>query len=231
MRPYLNDFEKRIEPFKKESVLTVIENSSSKMFLENILAVVKSSYPSWQDIKSRLINNSATYGWLKVGVNKNETLRELTLKLGLRANVNLVWNAPVEAMRHMENNPTEVYYDSTTKFIIKLDKWIKYNLDVPFGVLLIPDFRHLYPNRFKEFVEFYGLQDLKLDPSLPLRRLKSKLNSFGIKTLDVTQFLSSSDQENLIFPDDGHMNAAAHRIIAAALADWLQNSMGISPNK
>ena len=231
MRPFLNDFEQPINYSVSASAPTVAAKTARRRLFDKLSRTVESASPTWLGIKARLINNSAVYGWMKVGINNNPTLRELTLKLGLRANVNLVRNAPVQVMRQMADNPSDVLFNSTTEFIAKLQQWIGKNLGVPFGVVLIPNFRQLYPDRFKDFVEYYGYQDLNLDPALPLRRLKAKLNEAGVKTLDVTQALSSSAADGLMFPDDGHMNARGHEIVASALSDWLESSLGVYPRK
>ena len=231
MRPFLNDFEQPINYSVSASAPTVAAKTARRRLFDKLSRTVESASPTWLGIKARLINNSAVYGWMKVGINNNPTLRELTLKLGLRANVNLVRNAPVQVMRQMADNPSDVLFNSTTEFIAKLQHWIGKNLGVPFGVVLIPNFRQLYPDRFKDFVEYYGYQDLNLDPALPLRRLKAKLNEAGVKTLDVTQALSSSAADGLMFPDDGHMNARGHEIVASALSDWLESSLGVYPRK
>lgn len=232
MRPYLNDFEKPLNISSNKSKLKLINNKTAfKKFSDNINLAVSSSLPNWLEIKARLINNSATYGWLKIGINNISFLRQLTLKIGLRANVDLVRNAPVEVMRNMDNNPSEFLFDSTTEFVVKLNDWIRKNLNVPFGVVLIPSFRQLYPERFEKFVKFYGYQNLNLDPSLPLNKLREKLEEAGVKILDSSEHLMSSAEKELVFPDDGHLNARGHEIVSQAISDWLQNSLGVNPTK
>ncbi len=180
-------------------------------------------------IKGRLINNSAIYCWLKVGINGVPMFRKWALKAGLREDVALKDSAPPDVLRNLTKTPEDNVIHSTVDFTVALKDWIDSTLGVPFGVVLIPSHHQLDGASFARYERHLGFKQGELDASRPYRLLLRGLTARGITVLDTAPALMASDKF-LSFPDDGHMNATAHRIVAEEIAAWLPRKLGLDPD-
>ena len=228
----IGDYRQNIEEFSRPLNVNYIKVGDSKSAREKLmekmegLSVVADISPV--SIKSRLIKNSAFYSWLKVGINSIPLLHELTLKWGLRADVALADSLPVGLLRDTPKSPKDDLIDSTADFIAATRDWVAANLDVPFGVILIPSQHHLDRNRFERYMRHMGLFSDNYDPTRPYRRSLQALRAHKIDVLDMAPAMTSKNVP-LSFPDDGHTNATGHAIIAKELAKFLKSSLGLDP--
>lgn len=196
----------------------------------NLLSLRTIVPTSLTDIRSRLIVSSATYGWLKEGVTSLPLLRKWTLALGLRQDIALVYTNPLALLRpYREGNPAIDRLRSTADYVARFRKLAHDMFDVPFGVVLFPNYHQMYPETFARYVHHHGLEGEDLDPLRPLDELTAALRARGIPVLDLLPTLKASGVEPLTFPDDGHLNAEAHGVAAAAIAAWLDGPLGIAP--
>lgn len=199
--------------------------------LRRALAGLGESAPaSAMALRARLIKSSALYGWLKVGIMGVAPLRDLTLKLGLRADVDLVYKQSLDLLRPPSPaNPSGDQIRSTADYAAAIGALVKGLFRVPFGVVLLPYPHQLYPDRFRRFVAHHGLAGEDLDPQRPLAQLKQALKARGIPVLDPTPALVAANDRRLTFPDDAHLNATAHAIVAERVAEWLALDIGVPP--
>jgi len=181
-------------------------------------------------LRARLIKNSAIYGWIKVGIMGVPVLRELTLRLGLRADLDLVYKQSLDLLRPQgPDNPTRRLIRSTAEYARAIGDMVRDTFAVPFGVVLLPAPQHIYPERFKRYERHFGLEDQDLDPVRPLAALAEKLEKLGLAVLNTLPALRAANDRPLVFPDDGHLNALAHAIVAREVAAWLARSLRVSP--
>lgn len=202
--------------------------SASSSLVGNIKTLRRVTEVGPINLKARMIKNSALYGWLKVEINSIPALRRLTLKWGLRADVARADSAPPDLMEDIPGNPNEVLIDSTADFAASLQSWVAANLKVPFAIALIPSHHHLNPRRFERYAEYLGRKPETLDPTRTHRRLLSALKAREVLVMDMEPVLTASDKF-LGFPDDGHMNAIAHDLVARELAAQIQGRFGLDP--
>jgi len=178
-------------------------------------------------IKTKLINNSAIYGWLKVGINGIPLLREKMLAWGLRADVADASGGPIELMRDMADNPTDELISGTAAFIARLRAWVRAELDAPLGVIIIPNQYQLAPERLSRLALHRGIDPGQLDAGRPARLFAEALAANGIPALNLTKPILAHDLKRYSFPDDAHVTPAVHRIIAENLADWLERELRV----
>lgn len=179
-------------------------------------------------LKTKLINNSAVYGWLKVGINDIPSLRRWTLEAGLRADVADAPGGPLDLMRDVSPNPADAYFTATADLIARFRDWARDTLDAPLGVVLIPNHYQMMPDRLLRLVDHRGLDPRSLDPARPERMFKNELAARGVPMLDVTPSLTAAEFATT-FPDDAHLTAPAHALIARRLAEWLNGTLGVEP--
>ena len=187
---------------------------------------------SFMALRARLIKNSAVYGWLKVGVMGIPALREWTLRLRLRADLDLVYKNSVDLLRPLgPQNPAPRLIASTANYVTALKDIVRESLGVPFGVVLLPNHHQIYPQRFERFVRHFGLQGQGLDPVPPIDALAATLRARDIPVLDTQPALRRANARMLVFPDDAHLNAEGHAIVAPAVAQWLVHDLHLSPER
>ncbi len=180
-------------------------------------------------IKGRLINNSAFYCWLKVGINGIPMFRQWMLEAGLREDVAFNDSAPPRMLRNGVETPDDFLIDNTVDFAVALKNWADTDLKVPFGIVLIPSHHHLNGPSFARYVQHLGFKEGELDATRPYRLLLKGLLAKGVPVLDTAPALTDSGKA-LSFPDDGHMNATAHGIVAREIAAWLPRELGLEPD-
>jgi hypothetical protein len=199
--------------------------------LRNALAEFGSAIPTdFQSVRARLLRSSALYGWFKVGITGIPVLRSWTLRRGLRADLDLVKNYDINLLKPYTNdNPGYGKILSTADYVFAMGRMVERKFGVPFGVVILPSHHQLHPAAFRRFVSHYGLGDQDLDPVRPLRALQRALEGHQVRTLDAFKVLRASGVPRLTFPDDGHLNATAHAIVAKKLAQWIRDGMPIQP--
>jgi len=181
---------------------------------------------SFQSIRGRLIKSSALYGWLKVGIMGIPALRDWTLSAGLRADLDFVHSGSLDILRTLDsNNPEWPRISATADLIIRLGDLIKDKLDVPFGIILLPTHHQIYPEKFRRYVDHNGLQNEDLDPRRSLYAIERELTRRGVPVLNTLPALKKEATARLTFPDDGHLIAQGHAIVAKATANWLDAGM------
>jgi hypothetical protein len=185
---------------------------------------------SLMSVRARLLKSSALYGWLKVGITGVPWLRAWTLKFGLRADVNLVFKNSQNLLLPLNlTNSAITDINSTARYAARIGKWVRENLNAPFGVVLLPNHHQIYPQRFKQYIEYAGLQSKNASAVRVVSALGDALKKRGIPTLNALPDLIAANNPNLTFPDDGHLTAAGHAIVANAIANWLPEKLAIHP--
>jgi len=205
------------------------DGTASALLKRQVTRLKKAARISWLAIKGRLINNSAFYTWLKVGINGIPALRDWTLKVGLRADVTLVDPTPPGLLRDVPETPNDVLIQSAVDLSVAVKDWVGQTLNVPFAIILVPGPHHLNPKDFSRYMRHLGLDENEMDATRPFRLLKQGLIANGVPVLDTAPALLASD-EFLRFPDDGHMNATAHAIVAGEVAKFLAHELGLEPD-
>lgn len=184
---------------------------------------------SLQSVRARLLKTSALYGWGKVGIMGVPSLRDWTLKIGLRNDLYLVRNFDLNLLRPLTaTNPRTGDIASTAQYIAALEDMIERKFGVPFGVVLMPSLQQLDPESLTRFKAHYELENEDLDPNRAPAALRSELDRLGIAVLDALPALKRGgvDGKNLHFPDDGHLTPQAHAIMGKAIASWLDTGLG-----
>jgi len=183
---------------------------------------------SAMSLRAQLLQTSAIYGWLKVALVGIPALRQWTLDVGLRADVDLVFKNDINILKPLTaDNPVTDNIRSTADYIAAVGAWVHDNLNVPFGVVLLPNHQQIYPDKFARLQRHLQMQGQDVDPVRSLRALEDGLNRRNIAVLNALNPLVESREQNLTFPDDGHLTGEGHRIVAAALAAWIKSRLKI----
>jgi hypothetical protein len=201
--------------------------------LLNTVTEFAGAFPaSFHSVRVRLLHSSALYGWFKVGIMGVPALREWTLRRGLRADLDVVRNYDTNLLKPLsDDNPASTLIGSTADYVLAMKKMVERKLGVPFGVVILPSHHQLHPAAFQRFVSHYGLSGQDLDPLRPLTALHRALEDRQVRTLDTFPALHASGIPRLTFPDDGHLTAKAHAIVAKRLAQWIKIGMPLQPEK
>lgn len=191
--------------------------------LQAAIANLKNTLPlSYQEVRAGLLRSSALYGWFKVGILGIPPLREWTKQKGLRADLDLVRNFNLNLLRPLtSNNPATGRIRSTADYVAGVSDLVRDRFNVPFGVVLLPSHHQLHPEGFDRFLAHHNLTGENLDTLRPMHALQTQLKRRNITVLDTYPVLRQSNLSRMTFPDDGHLNSAAHRVVSKAVADWL----------
>ena len=180
----------------------------------------------FQSIRARLLKSSAIYGWIKVGIMEIDALRDWTLRVGLRNDLDFVENFDRNLLRPLTAaNPATERIIGTAEFVGAIEQMVRKELKVPFGAVLLPSHHQLHPESFKRYLNRYGLNGQDLDPLRSLEKLGAELRKRDIAVLDTFPVLANSSLSRFTFPDDGHLTAPAHALIAAAMAGWIKSEV------
>lgn len=201
---------------------------------ENLMAALagtRDALPGdFQSVRARLLKSSALYGWFKVGIMGIPALRGWTLRAGLRNDLDFVQNFDLDLLRPLSaDNPASRKIESTADYVAAVGKLVRETFGVPFGVVILPAHHQVHPKNFTRYVERYGLAGEDLKPLRALTALKTALEQRDIAVVDTYPALRDSGIARLTFPDDGHLTARAHGIVARTLAAWLKNDMRPGP--
>ena len=173
------------------------------------------------DVKGRLINNSAIYAWIKVGINSIPFLRSWTLKLGLRSDPATFDNVPLEMLRVGRATPHDHLINDLVTYTSAIEGWVRTELNAEFAVIILPSKHHTNPDWFQRYLKIQGSDGTGLDPARPHDLFVAALEKKGIPVLSLAKPMLGAGQF-LNYPDDGHFNARGHAIIARELAEWLK---------
>lgn len=228
LRSYQKDIETIAAPLPSAGTKSVTEKSAAVVLGDSFARLRSEMTFKSVALKSKLINNSAFYCWLKVGINSIDLLRDLTLQWGLRADVALSDSVPPDLLRDIADNPHELQIRSTADFMAAASAWVSANMGVPFGIVVIPGHHQLNPERFETYMRHLGLPAKEYDPSRPYRKLVQALKNHNLNVLEMAPAMEAADTF-FGFPDDGHTNAAGHALIASELAKWLKSTFGLDP--
>ena len=224
-RDAMGNFER---PLPSQSMRSSIDSQrkAATLLTTKIEDVWKKTNLGLQSFKGRLLNHSAVYCWLKVGINGIPSLRRWMLKLGLKSDADLTLGGAVGLLDTAPTNPLDQRIHSTVEYVAKLRDWVTDNLHVPFAIVLIPSAFQLDAARFRKYVSHHGLEDRNLDPSRPYRLVLAALRRRGVVVFGAEATLRRQ-AGRLGFPDDGHMNAVSHDLLARDLANWIPNALGL----
>jgi hypothetical protein len=216
-----------LEDTPAEAPYQPVTRSGAMATLQGELLRVADGLPrSGLAIRSFLRANSAVYGWVKSGVMAIPALREVTLRLGMRIDVDMVYPFGPDLLSPMtEGNPALAEVRATADLLAGIGALVRRELGVPFAVVLLPGNHQVHPAAFERWRAAQGLQGEDLDPLRAMHALEAELAARGVPALDVLQPLRASP-DRVIFPDDNHLNAVGHRIVAEAMAAWLPGAMG-----
>lgn len=182
-------------------------------------------------VKARLIDNSALYVYSKVQLNNIPLLRDLMLRLGLRSDAALAMPVPISMFsKDGASTAGDDVILSTAHAVSSLDQWITRELGAKFGVVLIPSPQQRNRAWLKRYAQSQGVAPESIDPSRPYNLLATQLRDRGIHVLTPTDVLDDVDPP-LNFPDDGHLNARGHALLAGAIAAWLKSDLSLMPDK
>lgn len=227
--PGLANFDRPIDVAPSAEATLVGPRGRLRQEIERLPTLLPSSFI---DLRGRLIRSSALYGFLKVGVLKSDWLRDRLKQAGLVASLDVtVQNRLEYFLPYDRGNPTMPLLVSTVDLVSGFSQVVRRDLQVPFGVVLFPHFHQMYPDGFSRFLARAGLEGRQMDPFQPLKALKSGLEARGIPVLDLLPVLKASGVEPLTFPDDGHLNAPAHAVVAEAVARWLGEHLLVPPQR
>ncbi len=102
--------------------------------------------------------------------------------------------------------------------------------NIPFGAVIIPDRRAVHNEDWAVTAADYAavLPELAdADPRAAGTRLETFLAEKGIPALNLTDelraWVQANPGERLYYPIDGHFNAQGHRVVAEAIAAWLES--------
>ena len=180
-------------------------------------------------VKLRLINNSALYAWAKVGVNGVPAMRRYTLKMGLRADPALSDNIPLSMLSVAPDPARDRLIAELASYTAQIEAWVRSKLQAEFAVVLVPSKHHMNPDWFARYLAFRKSDGQSLDATVPYRLLRSALERRGVPVISMAEPLLAS-KRFLNFPDDGHINAEGHAIIARELAARLKSRFGREPD-
>jgi len=194
------------------------------------MALVGGVPKSWQDIRARLIGNSAIYGYLKIAVLRLPALRDWTKRVGLRADVATVFGASPDLLRPMTaDNPAYRTLEEMADMAAAMQHYVRDRLDAPFGILLAPSYHQMNPQSFETMLRHKRIVGDDLSPDHARLAFVRALRARGVPVLDLLEPLKASGVRPLSFPDDGHMTPTAHRVAAPAIAAWLKDELGVEP--
>jgi len=227
IRDYSNDFSALTEPLAGSLSGAPVSTKTARQNLIAAMTDTREALPNdFQAIRARLLKSSALYGWFKVGTMGVPVLRDWTLRAGLRNDLDFVQNFDLKLLRPLtDDNSGRGEIESTADYVAAVSKMVKEMFDVPFGVLILPAHHQLHPESFARYVAHHGLTGQDLEPLRALTALKAALERRDIPFLDTFPALRDSGIARFTFPDDGHLTAEAHRIVARVLANWLKNDM------
>lgn len=230
IRDYSADFEALTKPDAGRLAAEPVPVQTARKNLMAALAATRDALPGdFQSVRARLLKSSALYGWFKVGIMGIPALRGWTLSAGLRNDLDYVQNFDLDLLRPLSaGNPARLKIDSTADYVAAVAKMVRDTFDVPFGVAILPAHHQLHPGSFMRYVAHHGLDAEDLKPLRALAALKTALERRDISVVDTYPALRDSGVPRLTFPDDGHLTARAHGIIARVLATWLKNDMRAS---
>lgn len=178
-------------------------------------------------LRAFLRANSAAYGWVKSGIMGVPVLRTLTIDLGLRTDLDLVYPFGLDLLAPMDaGNPARDDLRGTADFLAATGALVERMFGVRFAVVLLPAHHQIYPAAFARWQSANGLEGRDLDPLRSLQGLKDELAARGVPVLDPLDALRAAPGR-VTFPDDGHLNALGHRVVADALAAWLPTAVGV----
>jgi hypothetical protein len=180
-------------------------------------------------LKARMVKSSAIYGATKYGVGEIPPLYNWMMSKGYIAEADLHISGqpglylkdPDEASRRRITN--------MAAFVTRLRDFVRDELGVPFGIVLVPTQHQIYPDKFDRYTSHFGLDRDAYDLSLPNRWMAAALEENGIPVLDLRPPLLARNGEQLTFTNNGHLNPRGQEIAGEAVADWIENALGITP--
>ena len=100
-------------------------------------------------------------------------------------------------------------------------------------VMMIPSPFQIYTEAYKPILETAGVAPAAVkawedDVLRPQKTVEKMCGELGLKFLDLYPLFPST-KANWFIPGDGHFTAAAHRVVAQALADFLENPAPTAP--
>lgn len=182
-----------------------------------------------RSVRARLLKSSALYGAMKVGVMEIPAFRQWTLDMGLRADIDLSLKPSLDYWRPLgPENPVRDKIRAVADFASDVREYVQREYGVPFGIVLLASNHDLSDAAFEHYIDHFGLRGEDLAPGRAIDALKVALDERGVPAFEARLVLrAEAAGRRLTFPDDGHLTAIAHDIIARHLATWLDH--GLAP--
>jgi hypothetical protein len=177
-------------------------------------------------VRSRLIASSATYGWIKTDLLASPNLRDILIRWGLREDVDMVMSGPLDLFQ--DNAKGAAAIAGTARCVAAVAQWVRSELHVPFGVVLLPNHHLIQPARFERWQQAHGLSGL--DPVKPVAALAAALEEAGVPVVDPLPALRAAGRA-MTFLDDGHLTADAHAIVSDQVARFLRDRLAVEAER
>lgn len=107
---------------------------------------------------------------------------------------------------------------------------------VAFKAVIIPSPVQIYPAVYRRILsqQFPDAPEVKewiADPMKPQRMLGALCEELNLECLDLYSVLEAHKDKTLYLSRDGHFDRAAHELVAAALAEWLEGKNQMKPEE
>ncbi len=178
---------------------------------------------SFLGLKSLLLRNIASYGYIKTHLVSIPITRDWLRSKGFVQDVDLVNRGPAELVKINRREHVDGLAQSTADRLLAMKNKVARAFGSRFAVVLLPTHHHLYPVRFATYLKTFGLDPKTHDAAQPYVLFTKALHERGITTIDALDALRATGDPQLIFYNDAHFNATGHKLIADALGAWISH--------
>lgn len=232
------DFADRIKQFdvplpSAESAAMPMEKlqGAADLFAFTVNSVIPITEPgtafSVLALKARMVKSSAVYGAAKYGVGEFPVFYRWLMSRGYIADADLHISGHTDLYALQLEAMSTRRIANMGRFVKRLKNYVDSELQVPFGIVLVPTQHQIYPEKFDYYLDHFGLDPDAYDLALPNKRMIAVLEAAGIPTLDLRPRLLARNAEKLTFINNGHLNPRGQEVAAGEVAAWLASRLGI----